>query len=504
MPRNARNRRRGSSPPPMSPSEEAPKSPGLPPLPKNDITTPQKGRGYGTGRYRGHRSQPSTTTANTANTANTDNTNFGSVGSGPQASGVVDAIAQTMVGEWMFKYVRRRKSFGMADTKADETSNDRHKRWVWLAPYERAILWSSKQPSSGSALMGKSGRKLSIQSVLDVKDDNPAPKGAGQLFNRSILILTPQRALKFTATSSERHYLWLTSLSFLAHSSQAVPESLSPAPPQPLLKPTSAPAYEPPVTRTKKATIRDSIRITKGKHPELARPVPLPVSSEQVEDELMFKPEALRTLNHARDLSMDVAEPPFIPRYNERSSERVHERANQVVLHGRKRSNTGGHIPPPLSFRGFSGPTGGPGSYHTASDSNAGHSVGTADNSDMYAVTSHTGNSSQWGMSTNGSVRTSEASSRPGNNFFEAIGTVRMEAFISPLAFPRVQEYPEEQNDMQYRARRRSKEVRRRRSRSRHRDSFNSRTTRGTDDWYAASSTRGEQDYFRDDPFKGF
>lgn len=155
IPRNSRNRRRGSSPPPppMSPSEEGPESPGLPPLPKNDITTPQKNRGYGSGRYRGHRSQPSTTTANT------DNTNPGSAASGPQSSGVVDAIAQTMVGEWMYKYVRRRKSFGMADTKADETSNDRHKRWVWLAPYERAILWSGKQPSSGSALMGKSGRK---------------------------------------------------------------------------------------------------------------------------------------------------------------------------------------------------------------------------------------------------------------------------------------------------------------------------------------------------------
>lgn len=501
MPRTARNRRRGSSPPPMLPYEQAPESPGLPPLPKNDITTPQKGRGYGTGRYRGHRSQPSTTTANTDNTAFAS-----SVASGPQASGVVDAIAQTMVGEWMYKYVRRRKSFGMADTKADETSNDRHKRWVWLAPYERAILWSSKQPSSGSALMGKSGRKLSIQSVLDVKDDNPAPKGAGQLFNRSILILTPQRALKFTATSSERHYLWLTSLSFLAHSTQAVPEVLSPVPPQQLLKPTSAPAYEAPVTRTKKPTIRDSIRLAKRKHPTLTKPEPMPVSSEQLEDELMFKPEDLSTLNHARDLSREVAEPPFIPRYHERSSERVHERANQVVLHGRKRSNTGGHIPPPLSFRGFSGPAGGPGSYHTATDSIAGNSMGTAENSDMYAVgSSSTGHAaSTWGMSTNGSVRTSEASSRPGNNFFEAIGTVRMEAFISPLAFPRVEEYPEEQDEVRYRARRRSKEVRRRRSRSRHRDSYNSRTTRGTDEWYAASSMREEEDHVRDDPFKGF
>lgn len=91
---------------------------------------------------------------------------------GIQPTSVVDAIAQTMVGEWMFKYVRRRKSFSMSDSKdswegknADEVSANitnsgaRHKRWVWLAPYEGSIMWSSKQPTSGPALLGKSGRK---------------------------------------------------------------------------------------------------------------------------------------------------------------------------------------------------------------------------------------------------------------------------------------------------------------------------------------------------------
>jgi hypothetical protein len=90
---------------------------------------------------------------------------------------VVDSIAQTMVGEWMYKYVRRRKSFGVSD-KPDWDSNKsveeisqsvtnngaRHKRWVWLAPYERAVMWSSKQPTSGTALMGKSGRKCESKS----------------------------------------------------------------------------------------------------------------------------------------------------------------------------------------------------------------------------------------------------------------------------------------------------------------------------------------------------
>jgi hypothetical protein len=62
--------------------------------------------------------------------------------------------------------------------------------------------------------------------VLDVADHTPIPKNAGPevLFNRSILILTPARALKFTAISRDRHYLWLTALSFLAHSNSPIPD----------------------------------------------------------------------------------------------------------------------------------------------------------------------------------------------------------------------------------------------------------------------------------------
>ncbi|KAI1332906.1 hypothetical protein F5Y16DRAFT_130021 [Xylariaceae sp. FL0255] len=493
IPRNGRNRRQASrSPPPLSPSEEGLGSPMLPPLPHNDITTPRKSD-FGAPRYRSHRSQPST------NTANTENTAAVSVGSSQQASGVVDAIAQTMVGEWMFKYVRRRKSFGVADTGArgEENSNDRHKRWVWLAPYERAILWSSKQPVSGSALMGKSGRKLTIQSVLDVKDDNPVPKGATEIFNRSILILTPQRALKFTAVSADRHYVWLQSLSFLAHSQQAVPEAITMS-----LAPKVAPAPDPELSKPKikRAGIRDSIRLTKGKNPSFVKrndnqpdlveePVP-PVNFEAFS----------ASPSHKREESHDTAQPPAIPRFHDRSHDRVNERANQVVLHGRKRSNTGGHVPPPLSFRGFSGPGS---STHASSNSTAGVSIGTAGSSDIYGQAQGSSNMT-WGMSMAGSQRTSEASSRPTGNFFEAIGTVRMEAFISPLTFPRFDDHPDENEEWQYRARRQNKDRRRQRSRSRQRDSYTSRGTRGTDSYYTGSRTGDYEDSIRGDPFRGF
>ena len=93
-----------------------------------------------------------------------------------QQTSVVDAIAQTMVGEWMWKYVRKRTSFGITETpqaefemgRNGETGNSsgvRHKRWVWLAPYENAVIWSSKQPTSGPALLGKGGRKRMSRNV---------------------------------------------------------------------------------------------------------------------------------------------------------------------------------------------------------------------------------------------------------------------------------------------------------------------------------------------------
>ena len=87
-----------------------------------------------------------------------------------QQTSVVDAIAQTMVGEWMWKYVRKRSSFGITENPQTEfemgrngesgnSNGARHKRWVWLAPYENAVIWSGKQPTSGPALLGKGGRK---------------------------------------------------------------------------------------------------------------------------------------------------------------------------------------------------------------------------------------------------------------------------------------------------------------------------------------------------------
>ena len=98
-----------------------------------------------------------------------------------EETSVVDAIAQTMVGEWMWKYVRKRTPFGITERpqaefdvgRNGETGNSngvRHKRWVWLAPFERSVIWSSKQPTSGPALLGKGGRKRML-TFKDLEND---------------------------------------------------------------------------------------------------------------------------------------------------------------------------------------------------------------------------------------------------------------------------------------------------------------------------------------------
>lgn len=144
-------------------SPYGPDSPSRPPMPLDDITAPRRTRQTGEKKsYRGTASQELNRDRAGSNAAAT-----------VQPTSVVDAIAQTMVGEWMYKYIRRRRSFAVNEARenwdgktSDEVSSAnfggggvRHKRWVWLAPYERAIMWSSKQPTSGPALLGKSGRK---------------------------------------------------------------------------------------------------------------------------------------------------------------------------------------------------------------------------------------------------------------------------------------------------------------------------------------------------------
>ena len=498
---NHRNR----SPPPLSASSAAPDSPLLPPLPKDEVLSPAfEKQKFGSSR---HKHQASNNTSNTGNA---------SIGSSIHQISVVDAIAQTMVGEWMWKYVRRRRSFGVPespqawDGRDESTSGggQRHKRWVWLAPYERAVMWSSRQPTSGNALLGKSGRKrkrsilqppaglsvvldkvlmnkVPIQSVLDVKDDTPLPKGANPaqpLFNRSILILTPARALKFTAPNRERHYVWLTALSFLSHSAhesegllalpppmpfeydqmqQQRPQSpvtVRAVPPIPPIPPHRDPPFHP---------IRDSIRVAKGKSRAAKS------ETNGYTNTGSLGKSAVREIDRHSILTNgdSIAEPPTIPRFPGHSR----KRSNNMMRPGTNRSISHGYNP----------------SLHS--------SFGGSSNGDYYPTVGVGGIGL---VSGNSSISHGVPGHALGGWDTGPMGTVRMEAFVDPK--PRF-EFDEED---EYRGNKPSSYRLRRDRRSSRQESYWS----GSGDFYGAGSVKGssvvsgsiDDGPDRDDPFRGF
>lgn len=506
---NPRDQDGRRSPAPLSASSNAPDSPGLPPpLPRDEISSSafdRRGLGQSTmtttttppHHHYHHRHQASN---------NTTTTGQASVGSSVQQTSVVDAIAQTMVGEWMWKYVRRRRSFGVAESPQgdDVAGGQRHKRWVWLAPYERAVMWSSRQPTSGSALLGKSGRKrkrsilhpfggdpektlsdvmdrvltkkVLIQSVLDVKDDTPMPKGAGQaIFNRSILILTPARALKFTAPSRERHYVWLTALSFLSHSADSNDGLLALPPPMPFEyeqvdrrqqqqqhqhQHSPAPPPIPPSAPAKLSTFsgtRDSVRLAKGKGKASSPAGTNGFGSRNASGSGLGAPrESLETLS---------AEPPSIPRFpgtsRRRSNSNMRRPQTSTTSHGYERN------------------------YERSLASYATSNAGSTNRDSFYGVggigLTSASSSIAHGVSGNGMAGGWEAG---------PMGTVRMEAFVD-----RRPRYEFDEADEASSSRPSSYRLRRDRRSSRNESYWGRGGFYGDDD----------DDFFRgDDPFRGF
>lgn len=115
---------------------------------------------------------------------------------------MIQAITQTMIGEWLWKYTRNLGRTGLSST--------RHQRYVWVHPYTRTLYWSTHDPQAdGSQHNSKS---IPIESVREVEDDNPYPPG---ICSKSLEIVTPARTVKFTAQTSQRHETWYNALRYL-------------------------------------------------------------------------------------------------------------------------------------------------------------------------------------------------------------------------------------------------------------------------------------------------
>lgn len=240
-----------------------------------------------------------------------------------------------------------------------------------------------------------------IQSVIDVKDDTPMPKNSEPqvAFNRSILILTPQRALKFTATSLERHHLWLRALSFLSQSRNDMAN----------IAPPIQQDYPPPSrgsNSSRRTPFFDSVRSVNPKRRPImfdgyrAHTAPFGISQAlgaQVESGYPHVDE-----DNNRQL-LEAAEAPHVPR---------------VSSHTRKRSNTGPRSGPPSISHTFTT------SKTTMSSSNISLKASLA--RDGYTAFQRGSNFAP--LADPSQVAPSSMVYR--NNFFDAVGTVRMEAFI--------------------------------------------------------------------------
>ena len=257
---------------------------------------------------------------------------------------------------------------------------------------------------------------VTIQSVLDVKDDTPLPKNAGSqsAFDRSILILTPERALKFTATSRDRHYIWLTALSFLSHSTQGMIE-LASAPPLPEQEYQAPPSQRPP-SGFRRTPIRDSIRVAKDKpRPSIGGHSYSSPKGDIAQEAIQGSTNGFQGTGtgwgDSERLSQEAAEPPQVPR---------------IAAHARKRSNTGPRPVPLSAFHSYPG-----NSISLGSSFSLSQAPTSRDKYDRYAPRSRTG----LGIETSYEMTPYIENYTPSppvvpENFYDRVGTMRMEAFV--------------------------------------------------------------------------
>ncbi|SMR48616.1 unnamed protein product [Zymoseptoria tritici ST99CH_1E4] len=116
---------------------------------------------------------------------------------------MIQAITQTMIGEYLWKYTRK--------AGRSEASTTRHRRFFWIHPYTRTLYWSEQDPSTAGKNMLKA-KSVAIDAVRVITDDNAYPPG---LHRKTIVVITPGREILFTAPTGQRHETWFNSLSYL-------------------------------------------------------------------------------------------------------------------------------------------------------------------------------------------------------------------------------------------------------------------------------------------------
>ena len=195
--------------------------------------------------------------------------------------------------------------------------------------------------------------------------------------------------------NAERHALWMTALTFLAESERMQNQ----LPPLPLVPPIPAIPQDPTSMKRNRspsmgrANVRDSLTLSKGKQPHLLRS-----TSEQQQSTNALITEDVPAEDQGADF-------PCIPRLY-----------SGTTRHQRKRSNTSPRLAPPFTnLRSFSS---------TA--------VPSTSSSQPYNRSNGSSSKPSASASSQSGSRRASITSPDRPNFFEAVGTVRMEAFVDP------------------------------------------------------------------------
>ncbi|KAF9123822.1 hypothetical protein BGW39_008673 [Mortierella sp. 14UC] len=115
---------------------------------------------------------------------------------------MIQLITQTMIGDYLWKFTRRRFATMMKEKM--------HWRYVWIHPYTKTMHWSLKNPGSGGPSL-QSGRSALIVGVTQVTEE----VFNSDLPNISLVVQTTSRDVKLKAPTREKHDLWFRSISYL-------------------------------------------------------------------------------------------------------------------------------------------------------------------------------------------------------------------------------------------------------------------------------------------------
>ncbi|KAG0293761.1 hypothetical protein BGZ96_002344 [Linnemannia gamsii] len=115
---------------------------------------------------------------------------------------MIQLITQTMIGDYLWKYTRRRFTTMMSEKM--------RWRYVWVHPYTKTMHWSLKNPGSGgpSLQSGKSGLIVGVTQITEEVPNSDLPAV-------SLLVQTTSRTVKLKAPTREKHDLWFRSISYL-------------------------------------------------------------------------------------------------------------------------------------------------------------------------------------------------------------------------------------------------------------------------------------------------